>query len=147
MRQDNHHVTSCKDANLADLQQDKTSSLSSADWIKVFGLVYEYKHISHQCLCEYWLTSLPAQYVCVHLWVWIIISFMCKFTLVVMPRLAPWSSSVAAISLCPSLAARCRGVYPELVVASEYAPFARSCCTISCLPRRLEMCRGVWSSW
>lgn len=68
-------------------------------------------------------------------------------TLVMMPRLAPWSSSAAATSRCPSLAARCKGVYPELVVASGHAPFASSCWTMSCLPRRLEMCSGVWSSW
>lgn len=68
-------------------------------------------------------------------------------TLVVMPRLAPWSSSAAAMSLCPSLAARCKGVYPVLVIASGSAPLANSCWTISCLPRRLEMCRGVCSSW
>lgn len=69
-----------------------------------------------------------------------------SFTFVVMLRLAPWSSRAAATSLCPSLAARCRGVYPELVVASGHAPFVRSCCTMSGLPRRLEMCSGVWSS-
>lgn len=68
-------------------------------------------------------------------------------TLVMMPRLAPCSSSAAATSLCPSRAARCSGVYPEPVVASGHAPFASSCWTMSCLPRRLEMCSGVWSSW
>lgn len=67
-------------------------------------------------------------------------------TLVMTPRSAPWSSSAAATSRWPSRAARCRGVYPELVVESGQAPFPSSCWTMSCLPRRLEMCRGVWSS-
>lgn len=69
------------------------------------------------------------------------------FTLVVMPRLAPWSSSAAAMSRCPSLAAKCSGVYPELVVASGHAPLPSSWWTMSGLPRRLEICSGVWSSW